>query len=212
MKFLEDIKKKNIVLAIGFLLLGCGSAFAQGPGTYLVSLDENGNGTLELVGLFGVPLSFGSIPDLGPGGLPAALFYDMLNPAGLTDGDVIILEPETGLPGDVLRFSSTASLGNGNGTGGVYVYSLVDVDPKLADTGLPSLFNDNQITLTESNGEVLYTPAAGQPGYVQGLGPVVTYDFVSDPPVPEPGSILMLTGGLAILGVGIRRKTRRSKA
>ena len=211
MKVFEDFKKNKIVLAIGlFLLLGCGSAFAQDL-SYQVTLDENGNGLLSLVGLFGpATLDFGMIPDPGPGGLPSVLYYDMINPPGLVGGDVVILEEDDSV-GDVLRFSPTVSLGPNDGIGGVFVYSVPDPIAFLADIGLPGSFNTNMVTLTETNGQITYSPTEGQPGFISG-GIPVTYTFVSDPPVPEPGSILMLAGGLVMLGVGIRRKTRRSHA
>ena len=208
MKFLNGFKKTPLVLAIGsFLLLGCGSAFAQGFAVN-ATFDENGNGLLTTTNGFSGALPSGMLADPGPGGLPAVLFYDLLNPPGLTGGDVLVFEDETGQPGDVLRFDPNATLGND--TGGVFVYSLNDGDGSLADIGLPGGLNTNLITVTESGGMINYTPTAGQPGFVAGASGPVTFSFISD--APEPGSILLLTGGLAFLGVRLRRKTQRSNA
>ena len=209
LRFLNGFKKARL-LAIGlFLLLGCTSAFGQF--SISITLDEKGNGLFTNTNAFSSGLPSAMMADPGPGGIPSALFYGMLNPPGLTLGDVVINENGTGLPGDLLRFDPSLII-NGT-TGGVFIYSLNDGDGDLADVGLPTGRNTNLITLTESAGETIsYTPTSGQPGFVSGAGGPVTYTFTSsDNAAPEPTTVLMLSGGLAILWVGIRQKTRRSK-
>jgi hypothetical protein len=59
---------------------------------------------------------------------------------------------------------------------------------------------------------VVYTPTAGQPGFVAGAAVPVTYMIHSDSAVPDPGSIALLTG-LGVNGslFAIRRLRRYKK-
>jgi hypothetical protein len=64
---------------------------------------RDGHGTIN--GFVGPqPLSFALQNDPGPGGLANVLTYSMVNPPGLTAGDLLIVEPGNGL-GDVVRFT-----------------------------------------------------------------------------------------------------------
>ena len=106
---------------------------------------------------------------------------------------------------DIIRF-------NPAGTGGpAYPASLVfysDQDggvESLAGTRFPTAPYANTLTLTEVNGGVVYTPLAGQPGFVSGFS--VTYHGISD--VPEPSTwILMGTGLVGLLGYRWRRREK----
>ena len=104
------------VLGTALLLSASGIALA-GPytaspgdlvaGNIVVTVDENGHGTIN--GFLGLqPLPFALQTDPGPGGLPNVLTYSLVNPPGLTAGDVLILVPGDGL-GDVVRFNTSES-------------------------------------------------------------------------------------------------------
>jgi len=153
------------------LLLSASSIALAGPytvspgdlvaGNIVLTVDENGHGTLN--GFLGPqPLPFALQNDPGPGGLPSVLTYSMLDPPGLTAGDVLILEPGDGL-GDVVRFNPGESCTDGS-LGCLVFYSEAPPFDSLADTpSPPGAFYANTITLTENaTGQVKYTPVPGQ--------------------------------------------------
>jgi hypothetical protein len=196
-------KSLRLVLLLGVVLSG--SVFAQF--SVNISFDELGNSKFTNTAGFNSTLPFGLRNDLGPGGLFAALSYDMLNPPGLTAGDLILLEPGGASISDILRFNPT-QVGPGGGTGVLVVYSdnLDGVD-SLADIGFPTSLYTNTLTLTEvgpeGNNGFTYTPTAGQPGFVSGAGGPVTYAFLSDGSLiaPEPSTIAMFLCGAGIFGI-----------
>jgi hypothetical protein len=168
-----------------------------------IYVDENGHGRLTNTAGFDATLAFTIGPDTGPGGLPTTLHYDLLDPPGLIAGDLLV--SESGQILDVIRFNVLP-------TGGELVFYSDDLDgaDSLADTpGPPTSFYPNNLTVNEINGSVLYTPTAGQPGFVTGAGGPVTYHILSDASVPEPGAAALLFG-LATTAVGVIYRKRRA--
>jgi hypothetical protein len=188
-------KQKLLTGAIMALVLGamCAPAAAQGF-SVSITADENGNGTFTNTAGFFANLPFSQITDPGPGGLTGVLNYGILNPPDLTTGDLILTEGL--LTGDLIRFDPVTN------NGSFFFYSNQDGDGALADIGGPTNLNTNQLTLPEAalgGGMfgIVYTPIAGQPGFVAGAAGPVTYTFISD--APEPATILLMASGLALL-------------
>ena len=199
-------KYAGIILA-GLLLVIGSTAHAQFSVT--ITVDENGNGGFTNTIGFSSPLPGALAPDPGPGGLAAALTYDLLNPPGLVAGDLMLLEPGSVNISDIIRYNSS------NGTL-VFYSDILSGSDSLADTGFPSASYANTLTLTEigleGNNGFTYTPIAGQPGFVAGAAGPVTYVIMSDVggnQVPEPTSLSLV--GTAILAMGaavaLRRRT-----
>lgn len=198
------------------LLLGItlsASAFAQF--SINISTDELGDSRFTNTAGFNGSLPFALQNDPGPGGLSSALTYDLLNPPGLTAGDLILLEPDgAGAVSDIIRFNP-AEVGPGGGTGSLVFYSdSGDGADSLADIGFPTTLYENNLSLLEigaegSNG-FSYTPTAGQPGFVSGAGGPVTFTIVSDGSlaVPEPSTMALLLCGAGLFGIArFRSKT-----
>ena len=186
------------------LMFTCGEALAQN--NPLITLDENGNGTLLFPG--GLPITTTGVlaNDPGPGGLPAALTYNLLGPPGLVAGDVLLFDPGSILS-DIIRFNPAGT--GGNGYPASVVFYSGDSLGSLGDTGFPNALYTNTLSLLETPGGTIYTPTANQPGFVPGFS--VPYDLISDSPrgVPEPSTIV--GAGMAALAgviVVLRRRKR----
>lgn len=201
--------KLHMLLAavVAGCLLFAGSAHAQFSVT--ITVDENGHGNLANGnGVTMLPTAMQADP--GPGGLPSALTYDLLNPPGLTAGDFLLVEP--GLNGevsDIVRFNPS-EIGPGGGTGSLVFYSdIFDGSDSLADTGFPTTLYDNNLARVEVGPEgangFTYTPTTGEPGFVAGAAGTVSYVIQSD--TPEPGALTLL--GLAAGAGLLRRRSRR---
>jgi hypothetical protein len=188
------------------------SASALVNGNILLTVDENGHGTINGFGAPS-PLPFALQNDPGPGGLANILTYDMLNPPGLVAGDVLLQDGVGGPILDVVRFNPN-EIGPGGGTGSLLFYSdNVDGFDSLADTpGPPGALYANNVTIlevgTENNNGAFYLPLAGQPGFVAGAGAPVAYQLISDA-VPEPATWGLMLLGVGAVGVALRsqRKT-----
>lgn len=121
-------------------------------------------------------------------------------------GDVLITEstgPQAGQVGDLIRFEKVGSNFE------VFIFSDDFNGGQAADHGLPSAFQLNQATITESSSGLttLYTPTSTQPGYATDPGYAYTsYQLLSPSDVPEPSSLLLLGTGLLSLAGVLRRK------
>jgi hypothetical protein len=189
------------------MLLG-GYASAQGF-SVTIRVDENGNGFFSNTAGFTSPLPGFLAPDPGPGGLPSVLTYDTLNPPGLVSGDVLLVDP-SGLVLDVVRFNADEVNPSGN-VGSLLFYSdNIDGFDSLGDTPSPPLaFYTNLVFINEVGNEnvngAVYTPTAGQPGFVAGAAGPVTYVLMSD--TPEPASMTLLgLGAVGLVGYAWRRR------
>ncbi len=192
------------LVVCGFILaFAATSAF----GSFVVSLDENGNGSIT-----GLPAGDTPIPatfEVDPVSGLTGLFYDLSGIAAatgfdFTSGDVVLALPELSLPSDVIRFNDVG------GRQGVFFFSLLDHIPDgLADVvNLP--VPDGPIVLTEigpegNNGAQWQPVNVGDPGFVPQAAGLFVYNFVSD--APEPSTIVL--AGLAAAGLAISWFRRR---
>src|SRR5258708_438852 len=104
--------KKTLIRGFVFVAAFAQIAFAQGNNP-LIKVDESGRGSLLFPGQQPIFTNGVLAPDPGPGGLPAALTYNLLGPPSLVSGDVFLLEPGQTLPSDIVRFNRA---GTGNFT------------------------------------------------------------------------------------------------
>jgi hypothetical protein len=210
MKGIYGIRVLSVPVLLGALFGCCFSSPALGDGVFSVSItvDENCNGTLTNTAGFSSGLTCGFQSDPGPGGLASVMTYDLLNPPGLTAGDVLLFDADLGAVLDVLRFNPTETTGVGTGALVFYSDNVDGFDAGADTTSPPGAFYTNSITIDEvgvegANGAV-YTPVAGQPGFVAGAAGPVTYTFISD--TPEPATLTLLGSGLIALAGTFRKR------
>src|SRR3954453_698068 len=184
--------------------------------TLLINVDEQGNGTFEIVSLGSGSLSHFVGQDPGPGGLSNALVYQFSGPLSVivTAGDLFLMDPAAGTS-DMIRLNppplAQAVSINGPAVANfstLAFYSLAG-GSELSDAGFPSQNYANQKTILEN--EIFgttYTPLPGDPGAINGLN--VVYTFVSGPNgVPDPGSTMLLFG-LGLIGMVALQRAIRS--
>jgi hypothetical protein len=195
----------SVLAVAAFVLTFASHAPAQSNFTFTIRVDENGNGTFVNGSGSITALPFAIAPDPGPGGLANALTYNLLNPPGLTAGDLILLEPPATNFSEVIRFNPTQN-------GGSLVFYSDNFDGgglDLADTGFPHAYYANTFFATEvgpeGNNGFSYTPGPGQPGFITGAAGPVTYIIISD--VPEPCSLALCGLGSCLVAVLRRRSS-----
>jgi len=202
----------TLPLAAAVLLFGLSSSVLAQGNIPLITLTETGIGTLLFPGSPPIPTTGVPVADPGPGGLPNALTYNLLGPPALVAGDLILLENPAGGLSDIIRFNPAGTGGNPAYPASVVFYSDIEVGeaPVLADIGFPTAMYTNTVTLlemgVEGNNGIVYTPTANQPGFVPGFA--VTYNIISDSPVPEPSDVLLALSGAGLIWFKLRRARR----
>jgi hypothetical protein len=197
---------------ITLFVIGTSRIAKSDPLTITITVDENGHGLFTNSDGFASALAFTLQNDPGPGGLANAVTYSLLNPPGLTAGDLVLTEG--GITSDIIRFNPNQAC---SGTVGCLVFYSDKFDgvDSLADIGFPTALYANNLTFPETgpegNNGFTYTPVAGQPGFVAGATGPVTYVIRSDTAaVPEPSTILLLATGLSPVVIACRKRVRTS--
>ena len=176
------IRRVSTILLLAAPLLLDVTRVSAVPANPTFTFPENGQGKLELPNGAVIPFTGVLAPDPGPGGLSSALtFTTHPQEQNFVVGDVLLLDGN-GKVSDVLRFNPDPGPGPGL-TSPILFYSNDVLGGLLADTGLPTAFYANSLTIAENHsGLTIYTPIAGQPGFEPAAGALpVTYQILSTP-------------------------------
>ena len=193
------MKQQVRLLALVSALAVAGAISVMGQPNQLWTFDEFGNATFN-----GSPWQLGQLMPDPTGGVPNwnVLVYNL--PFAGVAGDVLMHDPLAGNGVlDVLRFDGNFQL--------IFYSDNVDGYEAPADTpSAPSPLLGNQANITEQGPEGGYqwgdySPLVGQPGW-DPSNP--SYSFISD--VPEPGTGVLLVGGMALLGARFLRRKQVS--
>jgi hypothetical protein len=116
----------------------------------------------------------------------------------LVAGDVLLFDVSLSLS-EIIRFNP-AGTGDPTYPASLVFYSLAG-GTDLADTGFPTAFYTNTVSLFEStSGPTVYTPTSTEPGFIAGFS--ATYVIDSPAAIPEPSTIsMLLLGSIAFCGV-----------
>jgi hypothetical protein len=190
---------RQVTLLVVLAAALCPGRDARAQGNLLISVDENGAGTIQFPGGPVNPLVGFPGFDPGPGGLPNALTYPLAGAPNAIVGDLLLQEVAGGPVSEVIRFNQAGPFG---GTNLAFYSDLPESgEPQtLADTGFPAALYPLQLNLPEvqipQGFGAIYTPTPNQPGFMPGV--VVTYTIISDPvPAPASASLLALAGLVA---------------
>lgn len=191
---------RRLRLALAASVLGLFAGTAANAFDITITVDQNGNGHFVNSAGFNSALAFAQLTDTGPGGRANALTYNMLNPPGLTAGDVFLTSTSCGgCVTDLIRFNPDI------GGGSLIFYSTNAAT--LAGIGLPTANYATTISLGRTGTTTSYTPVSGQAGFVSGAGGPITYQFVTAA-VPEPASWALMVAGFGMLGFATRKSHR----
>jgi hypothetical protein len=152
----------------------------------LITVDENGNGTLDFSAGGGcasgtVATTAGALaPDPGPGGLGSVLTYSLLGPPSLVAGDVLLTDADFGGAFlDVIRFNP-AGTSPGNAASLLFYSDNVDGFDSLGDTSSPPRgFYTNVVTIPElgtetNNGRVTLLQRVSPVSWLASMSPTIS--------------------------------------
>ena len=140
---------KSIITGVAIAAMSCAILSAQAPPNPTITLNETGQGPIQLPNGAVIPLVGARMSDPGPGGLGSALAFTLRPAEGsaFVVGDVLMLGVG-GVFSDVIRFNPAALIA-GVLTQQVFFYSTLG-GGLLADTGLPSAFYANAVSIVEN--------------------------------------------------------------
>src|SRR5262249_17883143 len=128
---------RQFALLVALAAALCFGRDARAQGNLLISVDENGVGTIQLPGGPVNPLNGFPGFDPGPGGLPNALTYSLAGAPTALVGDLILQDVAGGPVSEIIRFNQASPFG---GTNMVFYSDLPEPgEPAtLADIGFPT--------------------------------------------------------------------------